>query len=64
MRPRMDWIKRNASDLLPIVIAVVVPLAGILLAAQEGVSGDRTHAVRIGAACVLGVCLWALILTA
>lgn len=60
----MDWIKRNASDLLPIVIAIVVPLAGILLAAQEAVGGDRTHAVRIGAACVLGVCLWALILTA
>jgi threonine/homoserine/homoserine lactone efflux protein len=60
----MEWIKRNASDLLPIVIAIVVPLAGILLALQAGVSGDRTHAVRIGAACVLGVCLWALILTA
>ena len=62
----MQWIKRNAAELLPIVIAIVVPLAGILLAAQEAVSseGDRTQAVRIGAACVLGVCLWALILTA
>jgi hypothetical protein len=62
----VDWIKRNASELLPIVIAIVVPLAGVLLAAQEAISseGDRTHAVRIGAACVLGVCLWALILTA
>jgi hypothetical protein len=29
----VDWIKRNASELLPIVIAIVVPLAGILLAA-------------------------------
>jgi threonine/homoserine/homoserine lactone efflux protein len=60
----MDWIKRNANDLLPIVIAIIVPLAGILLALQEGVSGDRTRALRIGAACVLGTCLWLLVLTA
>jgi hypothetical protein len=60
----VDWIKRNAGELLPIVIAIVVPLAGLLLALQEGVTGDRTQAARIGAASVLGVFLWLMILTA
>jgi threonine/homoserine/homoserine lactone efflux protein len=60
----MDWIKRNAGELLPIVIAIVVPLAGLLLAAQEATTGDRRNAARIGAACVLGVFLWLMILTA
>jgi hypothetical protein len=60
----VDWLKRNASDILPLAIAVIVPLAGLLLAVQEHIAGDRTNALRIGAACVLGVCLWAIVLTA
>jgi hypothetical protein len=60
----VEWIKRHAPTLLPIVIAIAVPLAGVLLALQEGITGDRTQGIRVGAACVLGVCLWAVVLTA
>lgn len=64
MPPAMDWIKRNAGELLPIVIAIVVPLAGLLLAAQEAATGERRNAARVGVASVLGVFVWLLILTA
>jgi hypothetical protein len=45
----------------PYVVAVVVPLAGILLAAARVVEGDRDDALRIGLATLLGVALYALL---
>ncbi|WCB92978.1 hypothetical protein DSM104299_01679 [Baekduia alba] len=59
-----SWISAWAPELLPLVIAVVVPLAGLLLALQIWVTGDRRRSLRVGAATVLGACVWAAILTA
>jgi hypothetical protein len=61
---RMRWLRANAPELLPLVIAVAVPLAGLLLALQIGFTGERRQAFRVGAATVLGVCLWTAALTA
>jgi hypothetical protein len=58
------WLKENAGELLPLVIAIAVPLAGLLLALQVGLTGDQRRGLRIGAATVLGVCLWVAVLTA
>ncbi|HWI72336.1 MAG TPA: hypothetical protein VNT55_10300 [Baekduia sp.] len=60
----MRWIKENAGELLPLVIAIVVPLAGALLALQIGLTGDRRRGLRVGAATVLGICIWTAALTA
>jgi hypothetical protein len=58
------WLRESASELLPLVIAVAVPLAGLVLALQIAATGDRRRSLRVGAATVLGVCAWALVLTA
>jgi threonine/homoserine/homoserine lactone efflux protein len=60
----MRWLRAWAPELLPIVIAIGVPLAGVILALQATVTGDRQQGLRIFAACVLGVCVWAIVLTA
>jgi threonine/homoserine/homoserine lactone efflux protein len=60
----MRWLREWAPELLPIVIAIALPLAGVLLAAQAGLTGDRQQGLRIFAACVLGTCVWAIVLTA
>jgi threonine/homoserine/homoserine lactone efflux protein len=60
----MRWLREWAPELLPLVIAIVVPLAGVILALQAGLTGDRRQGLRIGAACVLGVCIWTAALTA
>jgi threonine/homoserine/homoserine lactone efflux protein len=60
----MRWLREMAPELLPLVIAVAVPLAGLLLALQVGLTGDRRRGLRIGAATVLGACIWAAALTA
>jgi hypothetical protein len=60
----MGWIKDNANELLPLVIAVLLPLAGVLLAIQIYVTGDHRRGLRVGAATALGVCVWAAVLTA
>jgi hypothetical protein len=49
------------NEVLILVIAVVVPLAGVVLAILQWSSGDRTFALRILAAVVLGICLYALL---
>ncbi|MCW2983679.1 MAG: hypothetical protein JWR63_1249 [Conexibacter sp.] len=59
----MRWLRDHAPELLPLVIAIAVPLAGALLALQAGFTGDRRGGLRIGAATILGVCAWALVLT-
>jgi threonine/homoserine/homoserine lactone efflux protein len=58
------WVKENAGELLPLVIAIAVPLAGALLALQIGLTGDRRRGLRVGAATVLGICIWTAALTA
>jgi|GEM_PF-2740097 len=57
----MQWLKANAPELLPLVIAVVVPLAGIILAANIWLTGDRRRGQRVAAATVLGIFLYALV---
>jgi hypothetical protein len=59
----MRWIKEMAPELLPLVIAIVVPLAGVVLALQVWMTGDRRRSLRVAAATVLGTCAWAIALT-
>lgn len=60
---RVRWMKENAGELLPIVIAIFVPLAGIILALQLYLTGDRRRGLRVGAATLLGVCLYTAVFT-
>ncbi|MET0604614.1 MAG: hypothetical protein ABW167_21700 [Baekduia sp.] len=59
----MRWIKEMAPELLPLVIAIVVPLAGVVLALQVWMTGDRRRRLGVVAAAVLGTCVWAIALT-
>jgi hypothetical protein len=45
------------------VVAVALPLAGAILAIVKLGDGDRDEAIRIGAAALLGACVYALLLT-
>ena len=49
------------TEPLLLAIAVIVPLAGAVLAIMQLTEGDRTLALRIAAATLLGVCLYALL---
>jgi hypothetical protein len=49
------------TEPLLLAIAVIVPLAGAVLAIMQFTEGDRSLALRIGAATLLGVCLYALL---
>jgi hypothetical protein len=60
----MRWLREHAPELLPLVIAVAVPLAGVVLALQVALTGDRRRSLRIAAATILGVCAWTAALTA
>jgi hypothetical protein len=60
----MRWIKEMSPELLPLVIAIAVPLAGVVLALQIWVTGDRRRSLRVIAAAVLGTCAWTIALTA
>lgn len=53
----------RAPAVFPLALAVVVPLVGLLLALERLAAGDRAQALRIGLATVIGVCVWAAILT-
>ena len=48
--------------LFPYIVAVALPLAGAVLAVVRFVDGDRDDALRIAAASVLGLALYALLL--
>jgi hypothetical protein len=52
MLDRLRWI-------FPFVVAVVLPLAGVLLAAARFADGDRDEARLLAAATLLGVALYA-----
>ncbi len=60
----MRWIKDMAPELLPLVIAIAVPLAGVVLALQIWLTGDRRRSLGVIAATILGTCAWAIALTA
>jgi len=60
----MQWLRAQAPELLPLVIAVAVPLAGLVLAAQIWLTGDKRRSLRVIAACVLGTFAWTIALTA
>jgi hypothetical protein len=47
----------------PVAIAVALPLAGMVLAGAAMAAGDRVQALRLAAATLLGVALYALLLT-
>lgn len=49
--------------LFPFVVAVALPLAGAVLAALRLAEGDRDEGLRLVGATVLGVALYALLLT-
>jgi hypothetical protein len=48
--------------LFPFVVAVVLPLAGAILAVVRFAGGDRDEGLRLAAASVLGLALYALFL--
>jgi hypothetical protein len=60
----MDAIKAWAPTLLPLVLAVLLPPAGLLLALLTALNGDRPFGLRIALAAILGACLYAIALTA
>ena len=49
--------------LFPVIIAVALPLAGAVLAVIRFADGDRDDGLRLAAATVLGLALYALLLT-
>jgi hypothetical protein len=55
MLDRLRW-------LFPFAVAVMLPLAGAVLAVIRFADGDREDAVRLAAATVLGLALYALLL--
>lgn len=60
----MRWLREQAPELLPLVIAVAVPLAGVVLALQVWLSGEHRRGLRVLAAAVLGTFVWTAALTA
>jgi len=47
----------------PYIVAVVLPLAGIVIAIVRHTQGERDDALRIALAALLGMCLYGLLLT-
>jgi hypothetical protein len=56
-------VPERLADVFPLVLAVVLPLAGVLLALQNLVAGDRRQAARLLAATLLGAFVYVLIFT-
>ena len=56
MLDRLRWI-------FPYAVAVVLPLAGVVLAVVRYAERDRDDALRLAAASLLGGCLYALLFT-
>jgi hypothetical protein len=46
----------------PYVVAIALPLAGVLIAVIRYAQGDRDDGLQIAAAAFLGLCLYALLL--
>ncbi|MGH2899386.1 MAG: hypothetical protein ACRDMZ_11980 [Solirubrobacteraceae bacterium] len=47
----------------PYIVAVALPLAGIVIALLRYSQGDRDDALRIAVAAFLGICLYGLLLS-
>lgn len=47
----------------PYVIAIALPLAGAIIGVAKYTAGDRDEGLRIAATAVLGLCLYALLLS-
>jgi hypothetical protein len=60
----MRWLREHAPELLPLVIAIAVPLAGVVLALQVWLTGEHRRGLRVLAAAILGTCIWTIALTA
>lgn len=56
--PLLDFLRANFAY----IVAVALPLAGVVLAAIKLAEGDREGALRLLAAAVFGACLYALLL--
>ena len=56
MLDRLRWV-------FPYAVALALPLAGVVLAVVRYADGERDEALRLAAAAVLGVALYALLLT-
>jgi hypothetical protein len=57
--PILDFLRRNFAY----IVAVALPLAGLVLAVIKLAEGDRDGALKIAAAALLGACLYGLLLT-
>jgi hypothetical protein len=60
----MRSLREQAPELLPLLLAVALPLAGVILAAQAWVTGEHRRGLRVLAAAVLGTLIWTAALTA
>jgi hypothetical protein len=56
--PALDFLRANFAY----IVAVALPLAGVVMAVAKYMDGDRDEGLRIAAASVLGICLYALLL--
>jgi hypothetical protein len=57
MKPVLDFLRVNFG----FIVAVVFPLAGVVMAAAKSLEGDRDLGVRLGLASLLGVCIYAVL---
>jgi hypothetical protein len=53
----LDWLRAA----FPYIVAIVLPLAGLVLALARYVEQDRDEAVRLAAASAVGFALYALL---
>ena len=56
MKAVLDFLRANFA----LFVAVVFPLAGLVMAVAKLADGDREDGLRLSAATVLGVCVYAL----
>ena len=54
-------MRARLAELFPIALAVIVPLAGLVLVLQHIAQRDRRQALRMGAATLLGAFVYALL---
>jgi len=57
MKPVLDFLRVNFG----FIVAVVFPLAGVVMAAAKYLAGDRELGVRLGLASLLCVCIYAVL---
>lgn len=50
-------------EAFPYIVAIALPLAGIIIAVVRYTQGARDDALRIAVAALLGICLYGLLLT-